>query len=59
MHDAAFSLNKSEKMFLDYSELLGFTMKDNYTKQIHYLMTALTGATQVWLMLDVTFLTTD
>ncbi|PFG05003.1 immune inhibitor A [Bacillus sp. es.034] len=31
IHDAAFSLNKSEKMFLDYSELLGITMKDNHT----------------------------
>ncbi|MBH9968205.1 immune inhibitor A [Bacillus enclensis] len=31
VHDAAFSLNKSEKMFLDYSDLLGVTMKDNHT----------------------------
>ncbi|MBM7585059.1 immune inhibitor A [Bacillus pakistanensis] len=31
VHDAAFSLEKSEKMFLDYSELLGITMKDNKT----------------------------
>jgi immune inhibitor A len=31
IHDAAFSLNKSEKMFLDYSDLLGVTMKDNHT----------------------------
>jgi immune inhibitor A len=33
IHDAAFSLNKSEKMFLDYSDLLGITMKDNFTKR--------------------------
>ncbi|MCF6136303.1 immune inhibitor A domain-containing protein [Pseudalkalibacillus berkeleyi] len=33
VHDAAFSLEKSEKMFLDYSELLGLTMKDNHTKK--------------------------
>ncbi|MGR3765437.1 immune inhibitor A domain-containing protein [Rossellomorea sp. NS-SX7] len=33
VHDAAFSLNKSEKMFLDYSQLLGVTMKDNQTAQ--------------------------
>ncbi|REJ10363.1 immune inhibitor A domain-containing protein [Halobacillus trueperi] len=33
VHDAAFSLDKSEKMYLDYSELLGVTMKDNYTKR--------------------------
>jgi immune inhibitor A len=33
VHDAAFSLEKSEKMFLDYSDLLGITMKDNYTKR--------------------------
>jgi immune inhibitor A len=31
IHDAAFSLNKSEKMFLDYTDLLGLTMKDNHT----------------------------
>jgi immune inhibitor A len=31
VHDAAFSLNKSEKMFLDYTEQLGITMKDNHT----------------------------
>jgi immune inhibitor A len=31
VHDAAFSLNKSEKMLLDYSDLLGVTMKDNHT----------------------------
>ena len=31
IHDAAFSLNKSEKMFLDYTDLLGLTMKDNQT----------------------------
>ncbi|OAT84708.1 protease [Bacillus sp. MKU004] len=33
VHDAAFSLNKSEKMFLDYTDLLGITMKDNQTAQ--------------------------
>lgn len=33
VHDAAFSLDKSEKMFLDYSALLGVTMKDNSTAQ--------------------------
>ncbi len=33
VHDAAFSLNKSEKMFLDYSDLLGITLKDNKTAQ--------------------------
>ncbi|MGG3914930.1 immune inhibitor A domain-containing protein [Rossellomorea vietnamensis] len=31
IHDAAFSLNKSEKMLLDYTDLLGLTMKDNHT----------------------------
>ncbi len=30
VHDAAFGLSKTEKMFLDYS-YLGFTMKDNQT----------------------------
>ncbi|MEI5908794.1 immune inhibitor A domain-containing protein [Bacillus spongiae] len=33
VHDAAFSLDKSEKMFLDYSDLLGITLTDNYTKR--------------------------
>ncbi|WP_412103420.1 immune inhibitor A domain-containing protein [Rossellomorea aquimaris] len=33
VHDAAFSLNKSEKMFLDYSSIFGITMKDNQTAQ--------------------------
>ncbi|MGP4061086.1 immune inhibitor A domain-containing protein [Halobacillus sp. H74] len=33
VHDAAFSLDKSEKMYLDYRDLLGVTMKDNYTKR--------------------------
>ncbi|MGM7700290.1 immune inhibitor A domain-containing protein [Pseudalkalibacillus sp. Hm43] len=33
VHDAAFSLDKSEKMFLDYTDLLGITMKDNHTKR--------------------------
>lgn len=32
VHDAAFSIEKSEKMFLDYKDLLGITMKDNYRK---------------------------
>ncbi|KGP73591.1 immune inhibitor A domain-containing protein [Pontibacillus yanchengensis] len=33
VHDAAFSLDKSEKMFLDYEALNGVTLKDNYTKR--------------------------
>ncbi|WP_404450565.1 immune inhibitor A [Virgibacillus necropolis] len=33
VHDAAFSIDKSEKMFIDYSDLLGRTMKDNFTKR--------------------------
>ncbi|WP_414646246.1 immune inhibitor A domain-containing protein [Bacillus sp. SCS-153A] len=33
VHDAAFSFDKSKEMFLDYSDLLGITMKDNYTKR--------------------------
>jgi immune inhibitor A len=33
LHDAAFSLKKSEKMFVDYTDLLGVTMKDNHTKR--------------------------
>nr|WP_237417401.1 immune inhibitor A domain-containing protein [Halobacillus litoralis] len=33
VHDAAFSLDKTEKMYLDYTNLLGVTMKDNYTKR--------------------------
>ena len=33
VHDAAFSLDKSEKMYLDYTDLLGVTMKDNFTKR--------------------------
>ncbi|KHE70841.1 immune inhibitor A domain-containing protein, partial [Halobacillus sp. BBL2006] len=33
VHDAAFSLEKTEKMYLDYTNLLGVTMKDNYTKR--------------------------
>ncbi|WP_237417063.1 immune inhibitor A domain-containing protein [Halobacillus litoralis] len=33
VHDAAFSLDKSEKMYLDYTDLLGVTLKDNYTKR--------------------------
>jgi immune inhibitor A len=33
MHDAAFSLNKSEKLFVDYTSLLGKTVKDNFTQR--------------------------
>jgi immune inhibitor A len=33
LHDAAFSLNKSSKMFLDYSAINGTTLKDNFTQQ--------------------------
>ncbi|WP_438824351.1 immune inhibitor A domain-containing protein [Bacillus sp. JJ1533] len=33
LHDAAFSLEKSEKMLLDYKDLLGVTMKDNFTQR--------------------------
>jgi immune inhibitor A len=33
MHDAAFSLNKSEKLFVDYTALLGKTVKDNFTQR--------------------------
>lgn len=33
LHDAAFSLDKSEKMLLDYNDLLGVTMKDNFTQR--------------------------
>ncbi|WP_079477989.1 immune inhibitor A domain-containing protein [Halobacillus salinus] len=33
VHDAAFSLDKSEKMFLDYRDLLGTTLKDNFAKR--------------------------
>ncbi|WP_246092742.1 immune inhibitor A domain-containing protein [Terrilactibacillus laevilacticus] len=33
MHDAAFSLNKSDKMFLDYTGINGATLKDNFTKR--------------------------
>ncbi|WP_186578631.1 immune inhibitor A domain-containing protein [Aquibacillus kalidii] len=33
IHDAAFSLNKSSKMFLDYSAINGTTLKDNFTKR--------------------------
>nr|WP_082892677.1 immune inhibitor A domain-containing protein [Rossellomorea aquimaris] len=31
VHDAAFSLDKSEKMFLDYTSLYGITLEDNNT----------------------------
>ncbi|MBT2687311.1 immune inhibitor A [Bacillus sp. ISL-47] len=33
LHDAAFGLEKTEKMSLDYTDLLGVTMKDNFTKR--------------------------
>ncbi|MGY0694929.1 immune inhibitor A domain-containing protein [Virgibacillus sp. FSP13] len=34
LHDAAFTFNKSNKMFIDYSGLLGgSTLKDNHTKR--------------------------
>jgi immune inhibitor A len=33
VHDAAFGLSKTEKMALDYSDLLGVTMKDNFTQR--------------------------
>ncbi|MCA0985520.1 immune inhibitor A [Halobacillus yeomjeoni] len=33
VHDAAFSLDKTEKMHLDYTDLYGITLKDNYTKR--------------------------
>lgn len=33
LNDAAFSLNKSSKMFLDYSSINGLTMRDNFTKR--------------------------
>ncbi|WP_188454833.1 immune inhibitor A domain-containing protein [Virgibacillus oceani] len=33
LNDAAFSLDKSSKMFLDYRDLLGVTLKDNFTKR--------------------------
>jgi immune inhibitor A len=33
LNDAAFSLNKSSKMYLDYTELLGTTLKDNFTQR--------------------------
>ncbi|GGD28832.1 immune inhibitor A domain-containing protein [Pontibacillus salipaludis] len=33
VHDAAFSLDKTEKMYLDYTDLLGITLKDNHTKR--------------------------
>ncbi len=32
IHDAAFSKDKSEKMFLDYRATNGLTLKDNHTK---------------------------
>lgn len=33
LNDAAFGLNKSSKMFLDYTNLLGITLKDNFTQR--------------------------
>ncbi|WP_099159138.1 immune inhibitor A domain-containing protein [Virgibacillus ndiopensis] len=33
VHDAAFSLDKKEKMFIDYTETQGVTLKDNFTKR--------------------------
>ncbi|WP_153463868.1 immune inhibitor A domain-containing protein [Sediminibacillus terrae] len=33
LNDAAFSLHKSSKMFLDYTETLGVTLTDNHTKR--------------------------
>lgn len=33
VHDAAFSLDKSEPMFIDYRDLLGVTMRDLYTRR--------------------------
>jgi immune inhibitor A len=33
LHDAAFGLSKTEKMALDYMDLLGVTMKDNFTQR--------------------------
>lgn len=36
MHDAAFSQDKTEKMFLDVKDQLGVTLKDNFTKRTPY-----------------------
>ncbi|HLR63477.1 MAG TPA: immune inhibitor A domain-containing protein [Lentibacillus sp.] len=33
LHDAAFTFEKTDKMFLDYLDLQNVTMKDNYTKR--------------------------
>ncbi|QHE53568.1 immune inhibitor A domain-containing protein [Pontibacillus sp. HMF3514] len=33
VHDAAFSLDKTEEMYLDYTELYGMSLKDNKTKR--------------------------
>ncbi|WP_205690257.1 immune inhibitor A domain-containing protein [Chengkuizengella sediminis] len=33
IHDAAFSLNKSEDLFLDYEDLFGITITDNFTQR--------------------------
>jgi immune inhibitor A len=33
IHDAAFSMDKTDKMLLDYRELLGLTLEDRYTQK--------------------------
>lgn len=33
VHDAAFGLSKTDKMFLDYANITGVTMKDNFTQR--------------------------
>lgn len=33
LHDAAFGLEKTNKMYLDYKNLLGTTMTDNFTQR--------------------------
>ncbi|QSS99588.1 immune inhibitor A [Pontibacillus sp. ALD_SL1] len=33
VHDAAFSLDKTEKMYVDHTALYGITLKDNHTKR--------------------------
>lgn len=33
VHDAAFGIEKTEKMYLDYNDSIGVSMKDNYTKR--------------------------
>ena len=34
IHDAAFSLRKDEKMFVDYRDINGLTLKDNHKKRV-------------------------